>query len=234
MTSSGHIPGRILNPVPLILLACFLAVSCGQNEADAPPAQKEKAAKTTPSGGYTHYQLIQAELVLANAVKPYLVLDLAQGALKLKLKGVVMWDYPLAIDPEESDPLDRFARKFLADAGVPVRPVAEKYLFASQGRSPDTLLAIVSGALNVDPGLLQRDIPARFQIRWAKNLILDVSTDVVAKPRSRFKNTLVQVGQALQRPFGETRLTMKMHPEAALTFWRAVEVGVPTLILPPP
>ena len=55
-----------------------------------------------------------------------------------------------------------------------------------------------------------------------------------AVPASKFKNTLLQVSQALQRPFGEARLTMKMHPDAALTFWRAVEVGLPTLIIPPP
>jgi len=231
----SHIPKihRILPTALALLLILPLLSACRKDKTEATaPKGKKSAAASEPK--FSQFQLMQAELVLANTVKPYLVLDLAQGALEIRLKGVIVWDYPLAMDPEESAPLDKFARMFLSDESNPVRPVAGKYLFASQGRSPDTLLAIVSGALNVDPGLLQRDIPSRFQIQWAKNIILDVSTDVTAEPKSKLKNTLLEVSQALQRPFGEGRLTMKMHPDAALTFWRAIEVGLPTLIIPPP
>jgi hypothetical protein len=225
---------RRLLPVAMALLLILPLLSgCHKDKTKtASPKGKKSTAASKPK--FSQYQLMQAELVLANTVKPYLVLDLAKGALEIRLKGVIVWDYPLAMDPDESAPLDKFARMFLNDEGRPVRPVAGKYLFASQGRSPDTLLAIVSGVLNVDPGLLQRDIPSRFQIQWAKNIILDVSTDVSAEPTSKFKNTLLQVSQALQRPFGEARLTMKMHPDAALTFWRAIDIGLPTLIIPPP
>ena len=224
---------RLLPAATWLLLVTLLLSGCRKDETRAAaPKSKKSAAASEPK--FSQYQLMRAELVLANTVKPYLVLDLAEGALEIRLKGVIVWDYPLAMDPDESVSLAKFARMFLNDEGRPVRPVAGKYLFAAQGRSPDTLLAIVSGVLNVDPGLLQRDIPSRFQIQWAKNIILDVSTDVTAVPASKFKNTLLQVSQALQRPFGEARLTMKMHPDAALTFWRAVEVGLPTLIIPPP
>ncbi len=225
---------KILPAALALLLISLLLPACQKDQTETESAKGEKRAPSSSGPKFSQYRLMQAELVLANTVKPYLVLDLAQGALKIKIKGATLWDYPLAMDPDESDPLDKFAQRFLGEEGKPVRPVAGKYLFAAQGRSPDTLLAIVSGALNVDPGLLQRDIPSRFQIQWAKNIFLDVSTDVAAEPKSKLKNTLLEVSQALQRPFGEARLTMKMHPDAALTFWRAVEVGLPTLIIPPP
>ena len=229
-----HIPKirRVLRAAIWLLLIAPLLSGCHKDKTETAPAKVKNSAAASPK--FSQYQLMQAELVLANTVKPYLVLDLAQGVLKIKIKGATLWDYPLAMDPDESVPLDKFARMFLSEENKPVRPVAGKYLFAAQGRSPDTLLAIVSGALNIDSGLLQRDIPSRFQIQWAKNIILDVSTDVTAEPKSKLKNTLLEVSQALQRPFGEARLTMKMHHDDALTFWRAVEVGLPTLIIPPP
>jgi len=218
----------------VLLLAALLFAGCKQKPADVQSERTTRSSLAQRAADVAAYQMIQAELVLANMGKPYLVLDFPGGELELKLKGAVVWEYPLEIASDDSDEVRKFARRFLGEEGKPVRVVAEKYLFAAQGKNPDTLLAIVSGALNIDPGLLQRDVPSRFQIRWQNNLILDVSTDVVAKPKSKLKNTLIEVGQVLQRPFGEARISMKMQPEAAITFWRAVEVGVPTLVRPPP
>ena len=90
---------RFLPAVIWLLLIPLLLTGCHKDNTEATASKHKKSAASEPK--FSQYQLMQAELVLANKVKPYLVLDLAQGALKIKIKGATLWDYPLAVDPDE-------------------------------------------------------------------------------------------------------------------------------------
>jgi len=216
--------------LPLIILVLILG--CKSKQSEKPSSKTSDTQSWNRSSEEVTYELIQSELRLANSEALYLVINFAKRKLQLKLKGAVIWDYPMEITKDDSDEVHQFIERFQSEGGKFVRPVTGKHLFASKNLNPDSVLAIVSKVLSVKPELLQRDIPERFLVQWGNRLTLDISTNVTGEPKSKFKNTMVEVGQVLNRPFGEAQITVKMKPEAAVTFYRAVQIGLPTLIYP--
>jgi hypothetical protein len=210
--------------LPLLALVLLFA-ACEQKQ---PASEKQKIWDR--NSATAEYQLIQTELQLSDSAKPYLVINGPKNRLEIRLKGSVVWNSPLSSGDEAPVNLDRFLRQF-EEEGILQRAVTKKYLFAATEKNPDSVLAIVSKALDVDQSLLQREVPSRFQLNWGDNLVMDVSTSAVGKPASPFKNTLMKVGQALKSPFGEVRLVLRMDSNKAVTFWRVMQVGVPTLVI---
>ena len=218
---------------PLALLALLLLLpGCPQNGEQTD--QKQSGKNWDRQAAEKEYRQIEAELNLARMVKPYMVLDFQKREVMIKLKGVEVWNYPMETVDGDYSALVSFSKKFQGSEHLLVRPVTEKHLFASSEKTSDSILAIVGKAVNVDPLLLQRQVPQRFQILWNHNLVLDIRTDVAGRPESRFKNTMAEFRRALQLPFGEAYLVLKMDPDRALTLYRASEPGLPTLIIPAP
>lgn len=198
------------------------------------PARTAKQApgKWDRNSAEVEYKFLQAELRLAKLEKPYLVIDARNMKLMLKLKGAVVWSYNLEMEESGSDGLDAFVNRFRGSHDRFIRLLSGKHLFAATEKTPDSILAIVGEAVNVDPELLQRDVPEKFQLLWGGGLILEVRTDIVGKPTSRLKNTFVDFRSVLQKPFGESHLVIKMSPDEALTLYRVSRSGLPTLIFP--
>lgn len=208
-------------------------VSCNKREANSPADQESAASrKWDRDKAELEYRLIQAETRLAETEKPYLVLDMKNKEIVIKLKGAKVWKYPMEIDESNSEQTDEFVSRFRGNHNRLIRPLTEKHLFASSDKTPDSILAIVGEAVNVDPELLQREVPQRFMVSWSPSLSLEVRTDASGKPASRFKNTFIEFRQALSLPFGVTRIVIKMDAENALTFYRVSQSGLPTLIYP--
>jgi hypothetical protein len=178
------------------------------------------------------YRLIQTELLLAKSNEPYLVIDLDKNQLQLKLKGAVVWSQLIRFLETDSQEVRNFVQRFEGENKGLVRPLADKFLFTAQNKTPDSILAIVSEAVKAKPELMQRDVPERFQLFWNSNLILEVRTEIEGKPKTKLKGTIVEVRHAIQRPFGEAHIILKMTPEGALTLYRAAHPGLPTLIYP--
>jgi hypothetical protein len=222
---------RKTSPLALGLLG-LLIVSCAQKGSQERAVEVIRDKNWNRSRAEIEYELLQAELRLARIGKPYLVLDVNRGMLFIKLKGAVVWDSPMELADADSSDVGKFVERFSDNNRRYVRPISEKYLFAASEKTPDTILAIVGEAVNVDPELLQRVIPQRFQLRWNHGLILDIHTDIPGKPTSKFKNTFVEFRRALQRPFGEAYIGLKMSADDALTLYRASQPGLPTLICP--
>ena len=82
------------------------------------------------------------------------------------------------------------------------------------------------------PELLQRTIPERFQLKWSDDIVLDIRTDVVGKPESKWKNTMVEIRRAIAGSLGDAYVTVKMPKDNAITLDRAAVIGLPTLIYP--
>ncbi len=211
---------------------CLLPVFCGQKGSQETATEDQAARVPERSEIEAEYNLIQAELRLARTEKPYLVIDAGKNEMRLKLKGATVWYNHLELLESESDRLDQFAGRFLGSDNRILRLMTEKHLFASSDKTPDSILAIVGEVVKVDPELLQREIPERFQLLWDHSLILEVRTGQAGKPASFFKNTMLEVRRTLQRPFGESYLAVKMNPEEALTLYRVSQPGLPTLIYP--
>ncbi|MCJ7576847.1 MAG: hypothetical protein MUO91_00165 [candidate division Zixibacteria bacterium] len=214
------------------LLFCATLSTCGKKESEQTIAPDQSDKKWDRQRAELEYGLIQAELKLALSEELYMVLDFERKELRLKLKGATVWNYPLNIAEADSQELREFIQRFQGDGGRWVRFLSEKHLFASQEKTPDSILAIVSEVVKADVELLQRDVPSRFQLLWGYGLILEVRTDIKGIPKSRLKSTIVEVREALRRPFGEARIILKMDPGDALTLYRAAHPGLPTLLYP--
>lgn len=213
----------LLTAVAVSLLAVG---GCGGDGDKAGASARVKSAAR-------EYQMIEAELKLANMVKPYFVIDFADQQLLIKLRGAIVWKYPLGLQITDKEEEWDFVDRFQGKEGQLIRTITETHLFAAQAKTPDSILAIVSEATKFKPELLQRELPQRFQLLWGDKVILDIQTDIKGTPTDKLGNTMFEVRHAIQTPFGKTQLTVKMDPTKALTLYRVAQPGLPTMVIPP-
>jgi hypothetical protein len=220
----------------------ILPQAAGSADKQAPAGtQKPRAAKASskqkqveawdPAAAAREYRRLQFELALAKTGRTYMVLDLDGGEVILKVKGTVVWNARLYIAPGDSGSIRDFVKRFRGDEDYLVRMVEDRHLFAAKDKTPDSILAIVGEVVKADPQLLQRDIPERFQMMWGWDLVLDVRTDIVGTAESKWDNTRLSILDALRRPQGEVRLKIRLASDDALTLYRAVAPGLPTLLV---
>ena len=178
------------------------------------------------------YRELKAEAILAEESTSYLTLDPLRQELAIRLKGAVVWSQHLNWAEQDSNEARRFFTRFYANGAGLVRPLAAKYLFAAQDRIPDSLVAQVSKILDVKPELLQRELPSRFHMVWGEGLLLEVQTDVKGESRYDTHLALIRARNLFRHLLGTPRLRVQMPAEAALTLYRAIHPGMPTLIYP--
>jgi hypothetical protein len=221
-----------LRGVALATITLLMLVSCGSKGPAAGDSEVTQVKKWNQSDAESEYKLIKAELALADAKKPYLVLNFPRKYVEIHLNGVLVWEYPMELLDTDPGELKDFSEDFLGAKNTLVRPILEKHLFGSKGLTPDSVLAIISEATNVNAELMQRELPSRFQLHWAGSLTLDVRTDIEGRPKSKFENTIADIKQAMARPLGREIIILKMPQESALTLYRATVPGLPTLLIP--
>ena len=202
----------------------------GATPTPKPARVAKKPEPWDPARARDEYREIQLELALAKTGNAYMVLDLDGRQVLLKVKGAVVWSSRLELAPEDSGDLERFVKRFKSGDDLILRLLTNKHLFASTEKTPDSILAIVGQVVKADPQLLQRDIPERFQLMWGWDIVLDVRTDVVGTPKSKFENMRTTVLEAVRGPFGEARLVARMSSDNALTLYRIAFPGLPTII----
>lgn len=210
--------------IALIFISCRLKEDTDKTVDGAP--------RWTQADAEIEYELIQAELHLIKAGKPYLVIDGKKKEIEIRLKGANVWSCPMELAGDEGGRIDNFIDRFRGEAHKYIKPITEKHLFAFSDKTPDSVLAIIAPAVGVAPELMQREVPQRFQLLWGRELILEVRTDVAGKSISKLKNAFADVRRTLQAPFGGSYVVIKMDPEKALTLYRWSEPGLSTLIYP--
>ncbi len=211
----------------------FALWGCDGEKAEQKPASNQSSPSWNRQEAELEYKLIRTELELARSERLYLVLDLKRSQVELKLKAAVVWNCPMEMVQPDSQISYEFSARFMGDYKRLMLPLGDKHLFAGEDKTPDSVLTIVGEVANVDPELMQRDLPARFQLLWDGGLTVEVHTQVKGKPRSVAKGALVSLRHALRSPFGETQLVLFMNPEDALTLYRTAQPGMPTLLRPP-
>ncbi|MBU1707072.1 hypothetical protein KKB28_04070, partial [bacterium] len=151
--------------------------------------------------------------------------------LFIKLKGAVVWDCALNLTESDSGKVKRLLASYKQKGQFDLQPISTKYLYTFQPRIPDSLLTIVTDALNVESSLLQRELPARFYLKWNNGLSLEIQTDIEGRQKSFPKNIVFNFQLALQRFFGQKLMTLKMSTTDALTLYRVVRPCMPTLLI---
>ena len=226
-------PSRWLTLPLCILLVCTAISTCQKKHSEQTSIPEPKDKKGERQRSELEYRLLQTELALAKSDSLYLVLNLKQNELQLKLKGTVVWNCPIHFINTDSQEVWNFVERFEGNEKLLIRPISYKYLFTAQNKTPDSILVIISDAVRAKPELMQRDVPGRFELLWGFGLTLEIHTDIAGKPKSSFKNARMEVRHALRRPFGEAHIIVKMDPNDALTLYRATHPGMPTLLILP-
>ena len=210
------------------------ASQAGMGAARKPAASAAKGAAPAMSGqerlrAEAEYQMLQAELQIAKGDKPYLVFQWEpQPQLLVKLKGAVVAAYPLRLEGGPGE-VKRFREEFRGPQRRVVRGLAQKYLYTARDQTPDSVLTIVGGVLNLDPQEMQREIPGWFELKWQDDLVLEVRADVDGQPLPGVDLKIVKLQQTIRRPFGEVRLRVRLDRRDALTVYRLAHPGMPVL-----
>ncbi len=175
-----------------VMMLWLVVVGCSGDQNGSGPTGKEWNA----DDAVREYQMIQAELKMSELGKPYLVLNFDKKQVRLKLKGAVVWEFPINFEASDASQIASFADRFHQGHRL-VRPITTTHLYAYKEQTPDSILAIISEVTNFDAALLQRELPARFELHWGDEVIMDIRTDVEGKPVDKFKNTIVEVRNLL-------------------------------------
>ncbi len=204
----------------------------------AKPAARPTAGKSGAAPALTgperlraeaEYRLLQAELKVAKGDKPYLLLQWEPAPqIVVKLKGAIVATYPLRIESGPGE-LRRFREVFRGPEGRVVRGLAQKYLYTARDQTPDSVLTIVGGVLNLDPREMQREVPGWFELKWQDELVLELRADVEGQPVPGVDLKIVKLQQKLRRPFGEIRLRARLDRRDALTVYRLARTGMAVL-----
>lgn len=170
----------------------------------------------------TEYELIQAK-------HPFLLIDSREEKMQLRLGAAVT----LEIVPDTgSSPFD--VRSFAADFGEDstlLYSMSRIELMEFEPRFPDTLLAIVSKAMDMDPSLLQREIPVKFQVEWHNGPRLLLHSKPQGTPVVIEKPFRIKLGEWLDS-FSEGKLyEIEIDRESALTLHRTFSQGIPTMVV---
>jgi len=225
---------QLLSLVLITIAAAAVFVIVGTLFGQPPGYNRAGAATTGPSERTlleNDYRQTRNELALAGQSVPYVVLDFARRQIVLKLNGAVVFTAPMEITSADTADIAGFIDRFNGDSTGRARLIEATHLFDMKEKISDSVLAIVSKAVNVDPALLQRALPERFLLKWDDGLVLDIHAEVDGRPVSLLRNALVSIGQALQKPFGESALTVSMDVEAASTLLDICRPGVATLVV---
>jgi len=210
--------------------------------AALPGCSRETITDTASSGAVVdsaalrgldrEYLAQAADLQLAQSGQLYLVLDFAKPGMTLKLQGAVVWSCPLQFAPEtDSAAVDAFIDRFSSGGSSPLRPVLRSALYSGTSMTPDSVLAIVGDAVNVEPNRLKRTIPGRFVIGWGDGLILDIVTETPGHPLSSYRSSIDELKEFLAHPLGRQTLNVHMDSREALSLFGAARQGLPTLVV---
>lgn len=223
----------------ILLLSILMGLAaCSGRESSAGKSPSLSTTDEERAKAEAEYTAVQTELYLAASGKPYLVIDFSRNMISLRLKGAVVWDYPIDYEPGDSAhsgpnaaEIGLFPVRFAGHDKKSMRPIVGRYLFRASEQTPDSELVVIGEAVNVDPELLQRDLPERFQLAWEGDIALEVRTEISGRLVSPIKNAMIEIRQVMRLPLGRTVLVLSMEPEDALTLYRAATVGMPTLMI---
>jgi hypothetical protein len=220
---SVYLAWAIAAAVCLVLILIWL----GRGREDGgPPGGRTEVSRSTDMAFRSEW----TELELARAEGPYLVLDLGQRRISLRVKGVLLWSCPIGYDRPDSE-VAADLEPFLYDAGqAPVAMLTGRHLFTAKKVFPDSVLAVVARVARVRPEQLQRYQPGDCELRCGCSLVIHIRTDADAEPLSRLGNLFARVRGALLAPLVSARIPISMRPEDALTLYGAARPHTPVLI----
>jgi hypothetical protein len=175
------------------------------------------------------WKLLAAQNELIRSNDTYLVLDNHDQSVTLKLGSAVVW-----VLKEDSNTaklnVTSLISKFEPDSAF-LFSTANIRLMEYEPRFPDTLLKIVSEAMDMDPSLLQREIPVAFEIKWRNGPTLLVHSTPENQPVVIEVPWREKLGAWLDSFKENNTFQVQTNREIALTLYRVLKSGALTLVL---
>lgn len=175
------------------------------------------------------WQLLAAQNELIKSNDPYLVLDNRNQSFTLKLGSAVVW-----VMKEDSGTsklnVPNLISNFEPDSAF-LFSISNIRLMEYEPRFPDTLLKIVSEAMDMDPSLLQREIPVAFEIKWRNGPTLLVHSTPENQPVVIEVPWREKLGRWLDSFKESNTFKVQTNREVALTLYRVLKNGALTMVL---
>lgn len=188
-----------------------------------------QAVYAQPDSLKKEWKLLAAQNELVQSNDPYIVIDKRSESFVLKLGNAVVSTL------HEDSGTAKLNIASLADDFSP----DSVFLFSTAGirlikfepRFPDSLLKIVSEAMDMDPSLLQREIPVAFEVTWRNGPTLLVHSTPENDPVEVKVPFREKLGLWLQSFKGHDKFSIQTNREVALTLYRTLKNGALTLVL---
>ncbi|MBL0060673.1 MAG: hypothetical protein IPP40_04090 [bacterium] len=175
------------------------------------------------------WKLLAAQNELIKSNNTYLVLDNRDQSFTLKLGSAVVW-----VLKEDSGTaklnVTSLISKFEPDTTF-LFAISNLRLMEYEPRFPDTLLKIVSEAMDMDPSLLQREIPVAFEIKWRNGPTLLVHSTPENQPVVIKVPWREKLGKWLDSFKENNAFEVQTNREIALTLYRVLKAGALTMVL---
>ena len=175
------------------------------------------------------WKLLAAQNELIKSNDAYLVLDNRDQSFTLKLGSAVVW-----VLKEDSGTaklnVASLISKFEPDTAF-LFAISNLQLLEYEPRFPDTLLKIVSEAMDMDPSLLQREIPVAFEIKWRNGPTLLVHSTPENQPVVIEVPWREKLGKWLDSFKENNAFEVQTNREIALTLYRVLKDGALTMVV---
>jgi len=174
-----------------IYLIWIIILSIGSCQNDDSSARSNGSANTVnqqKAAGKNQPQLSLAEKMLAGSNEPYLIFNLPDSTMTIKMAGTILKDIHYNYIDDNST-----LRKFIAELSedsIVSCSIRRLHLFAAAEKFGDTLVNIVSSATNVAKEHIQHYIPQQMTIVCSNNLVFSVVTEIDGESLSFWENQL--------------------------------------------
>lgn len=175
--------------------------------------------------------LSRTEYEMAMKDSVYMVLDFKSGKIQLRQHGTVVWHAPLTPDDSSTLTLKEFAQIFTVGATVPVRAVERTHLFRAHQVASDTILAVVSDALNIPPQKIRRFLPERYSLCWDQGICLEIQTEVTGEAQNPLRNFGESIRENIDDWLGGSVFTIRLTGDQAMALLGACRPGMITLAI---
>ena len=175
------------------------------------------------------WKLLAAQNELIKSNDAYLVLDNRDQSFTLKLGSAVVWVLNEVSGTAKLN-VASLISKFEPDTAF-LFSISNLRLLEYEPRFPDTLLKIVSEAMDMDPSLLQREIPVAFEIKWRNGPTLLVHSTPENQPVVIEVPWRERLGQWLESFKDNNAFKVQTNREIALTLYRVLKNGALTMVL---
>jgi hypothetical protein len=105
-------------------LLCSALLACQRKQPEQESVTDQSSKNWDRQRAEAEYRLIQAELALVKTKKLYLVINLKERELQLKLGGAVVWSSPINLVQADSLQLSKLEELFGANEAQLIRPLS--------------------------------------------------------------------------------------------------------------